>query len=70
MLSECAPGFKYREVLHKIRITWNGKTYPGLPKGEHGKRPGRAEIQKGHVKDLVVFFGIEECARARLEILR
>lgn len=70
MLKECAPGFHYREAKHKIRVTWNGRLYPGLPKGEHGKRPLRAEIQKGQVKDLVRFFGIEDCAKEHLEILR
>lgn len=70
MLRVCAPGFTFREAPHKIRITWRGRTYPSLGTGQHGKRPGRAEIQKGTVKDLVTFFGIEECAKRELEVLR
>jgi hypothetical protein len=51
-------------------VTWKNRTYGGLPTGQHGKRPGRAEIQKGQIKDLVKFFGIEDCAKTHLEILR
>ena len=70
MLNECAPGFDVAEGPHHYRVKWNGRTYPTLPKGEHGKRPGRGSVQKGKVRDLVAFFGIEECAKGRLEILR
>ncbi len=71
MLKACAPGSTVEDNgPHKLRVKWNGKTYPSLPKGEHGKRPGRAEIQKGHVKDLVLFFGITDCAMEHLPVLR
>ena len=71
MLRACAPEHVLeKNGPHKLRVKWKGRTYPGFPKGDHGKRPGRAEIQKGHVKDLVEFFDILECARKHLEILR
>ena len=70
MLRACAPGAVLQPGKHKIRILWGGKTFPNLPKGEHGKRPGRAEIELGHVRDLATFFGILECAKQHLEILK
>jgi len=70
MLDACAPGWTRKDGPHHFRVIYQGRTYPGLPKGEHGRRPGRAEIQKKHVKDLAEFFGILDCARAHLEILR
>ena len=70
MLNECLPGWRSQEGQHKIRILYGGRTYPSLPRGEHGKRPGRAEIQKKHVKDLAEFFGILECAQRRIQLLR
>lgn len=70
MLDECLPGWTKREVKHKIRVTHGGRTYPSLPTGEHGRRPGRAEIQKKQVRDLAEFFDILDCARKQLEILR
>jgi hypothetical protein len=70
MLKKCAPGAELVVGKHKIRVLWNGRVYPNLPKGAHGRRPGREEIQRGEVRDLVTFFGIEDCARGQLEILR
>lgn len=70
MLDRCAPGWTRREGDHKTRITYNGKVYPGFPQGQHGKRPGRAEIQKKHVRDLCEFLGILPCAQERIELLR
>ena len=70
MLDECLPGWEKRDAPHHIRITLQNRTYPSLPKGEHGKRPGRGQIQGKQVKDLAEFFGILECARKYLEILR
>ena len=74
MLRECLPGWTKEsgvtEGRHNLQIHHDGKTYWGFPSGQHGKRPGRAEIQKGHVKDLVRFFGIVDCAKEHLGLLR
>lgn len=70
MLRKCAPTFKYQETDHYFRISFNGKVFPSLPNGEHGKRDMRAEIQKGKVKQLVRVLEIEDCAKAMLEILK
>ncbi len=70
MLKKCAPGHEVFEGPHHYRIKWQGRTYTSLPTGQHGKRDGRAEIEKGHVKHLARFLGIEACAKDLLEILR
>ncbi len=70
MLRKCAPDFQSRETDHYFRITYNGRLFPDLPRGEHGRRDGRAEIQRGVVKKMVRFLGIEECAKRELEALR
>jgi hypothetical protein len=72
MLRHCAPGaeIKNKPGLHKVRVLWNGLTYTNLPKGAHGKREGRAEIEVGYVLDMVQLFGIEACAKEQLPALR
>ncbi len=69
MLDHCLPGYQKEAGPHHWRIHANGKTYPSLPKGEHGKRPGRAPIQKKQIRDLAEFFGIRPCAQGELPIL-
>lgn len=70
MLDTCAPGHERREREHNFAITYNGKTFPRLPRGPHGKRGGNTTIQAGHVKQMVRLLGIEECAKTRIERLR
>lgn len=70
MLKKCAPGHEVLAGPHHYRVKWKGVIYPTLPKGEHGKKEGRAEIQTGHVRHLARFFSIEDCAKALLEALR
>ena len=74
MLKTCLPGWSKEagvtETRHNLQIHYGQKTYRGFPAGQHGKRPGRAMIQKGHVKDLAAFFEIALCAKGELEILR
>jgi hypothetical protein len=48
-------------------VRFNGKSYPSLPKGEHGKAD--PEIQVGKIKQMARQLGIEECARTNLSIL-
>lgn len=69
MLDRCAPGYSIKVSEHRIRVTWRERVYPALPRGEHGAGD-RAEIEKGHVKKMVRALGIEECAKAVLEVLR
>lgn len=71
MLRACAPGCECRDTPHYYRVMWRGKTYPSLPKGEHGKRPGQAEVEIGHVRKMIRHLGIDlECARRHLPILK
>ena len=71
MLAVCAPGYAIEEHgTHKLRIKWEGKLYYNLPRGDHGRRPGRAEIKRGHVRDLVTQLGILPCASEFFDFLR
>lgn len=70
MLNECAPGHQITQTDHYIRVRWSGKVYPSLPRGEHGKREARAEIQIPHVRKMVRILGIQDCAHRFLEALR
>lgn len=66
MLDACAPRHTRKENLHHYCIRFNGKTYPSLPKGEHG-RGLRAEIELGHVKKMIRHLGIDlDCAKKHL----
>ena len=66
MLDECAPGHTRTETNHHYCIRYNGKVFPTLPKGQHGKaNPG---IQKGVLKKMSRHLGILECAKAALAL--
>jgi hypothetical protein len=46
-------------------VTWNGKVYPTLPLGKHGKgrTNRRVEIFTGHVRQMIEQLGIDrDCA--------
>ena len=65
MLQACAPGHTFRaHGDHKYIVTYKDKTFPSLPKGEHGKvNPG---IQKGVIKKMARHLGILGCAQEQL----
>ncbi len=68
MLKKCAPGYERVQKTHNWRVTWQGKAYYRLPLGSHGHRRN-AEVEIGHVRSLVRYLGIEECAERELEQL-
>jgi hypothetical protein len=62
MLDQCSPGHTRKLLKHTWCVMWNGKTYPSLPKGEHGA--GDPDIEIGHVKRMIRALGIDiDCAR-------
>lgn len=69
MLDACAGGWSDRKGPHKWCIMWQGRTYPSLPLGEHGKvNPG---IEVGHIRQMIRALRIDmECAKRHLQILR
>lgn len=69
MLDACAPGAVIVPKLHHNWVTYQGKTYRGLPLGKHGKREN-PEIQAGHVKRMARFLGILPCAQREIPGLR
>jgi len=69
MLDTCAPGWEKKERPHNWAVLYSGRTYPRLPRGKHGARHDPS-IQVGHVKQMVRFFGIEDCARGKIPALR
>jgi hypothetical protein len=67
MLDVCAHGHTKKEGKHYWCVRYNGKTYPTLPRGEHGKTD--PEIQIGKIRQMVRQLGIETCAEERLALL-
>jgi hypothetical protein len=66
MLDACAPGHTRELHTHHYCIRFQGQTYPTFPKGRHGSSDPL--IQVGHVKRMVRFFHISECAKRHLSI--
>jgi hypothetical protein len=64
MLEDCAPGHIRRLRTHNYSILFNGRVYQGFPKGEHGT--SNPEIQRSHIRRLVKFFSIADCAARHL----
>jgi hypothetical protein len=72
MLDVCAPGYTTLEHDHSWDICWETFRFPRLPLGRHGRsrQTGRAEVQPGHVRQLVRQFGIVECAKKLIPALK
>ncbi len=73
MLDECAPGYTCKPTTHFLRFRYAGKTYPSFPKGEHGRKriSGNAEIEMGHVRQLVRHLNINcDCANRMIPALK
>lgn len=72
MLDECAKGHSLRKTDHHLRVEYNGRTYPTLPLGDHGRGRinGRAEIFAGHVRQMVAHLRIDKaCAQGKIACL-
>jgi hypothetical protein len=66
MLRACAPGHSITQTNHHYCVRYNQKTFPTLPRGEHGKNnPG---IQRGVIKKMARALGIYECAKEQLSL--
>jgi hypothetical protein len=68
MLDVCAPEHVRKQADHYWHIKYNGKHYSNFPKGEHGSK--NPQIQIGHIRKIIRFFNIEECAKRLLPILQ
>jgi hypothetical protein len=70
MLDDCAPGYRAVAREHNFLVTFNDRSYPSLPRGEHGKREN-PEIQKGHIRHLIRQLEVDpDCAKKHLPQLR
>lgn len=71
MLKKCAPGHSRELKKHNVLIRYKAKAYRKFPAGPHGKARGgsRYDVQIGHVRNMVRFFGIRECAKEHLPAL-
>lgn len=68
MLDECAPGHHRRENQEYWLVTYNKKSYRGLPRGPHGRRVN-PDIETGHVRALVRHFDISrDCVSKHLDL--
>lgn len=65
MLNDCAPGAVIEPKIHKNWVLWNDKIWWDLPRGKHGNRQN-PEIQVGHVRRMMRFFGVLDCAKKYL----
>jgi hypothetical protein len=65
MLDDCAVGHTRRLHTHNYSIKWNGRLYRP-PKGAHGR--ANPQIERSHVRRLVKYFSLQDCARAHLQI--
>lgn len=67
MLADGAPGHDFAAKPHNFRVTWNGRTFPSLPKGGHSEE--NPEIQLGKVKQMINHLRIDmDCARRHLPL--
>jgi len=57
MLDECLRGYEKTPKTHRWNVKFSGRVYHEIPLGEHGRRKN-PEIESGHVRGLVRFFGI------------
>jgi len=69
MLDVCLPGYRRKERTHNWCISAGDRSYPRIPRDTHNKRHN-PDIQIGHVRSLVRFFDIRECAESQLPQLR
>lgn len=68
MLDQCLPGYTRKASTEYWTIGVAGRVpYRGLPVGKHGKKTN-ASIEAGHVRSLVRYFGIVDCAANILSI--
>lgn len=72
MLAHCAPEHTVKETGHYRCIRYRDKEWPNFPLGKHGgaRDKGRSSIQGGHVKNMAKHFGILDCAKKHIEMLR
>jgi hypothetical protein len=67
MLETCAPGARIDEKLHQYWVTYQGKSFRTLPRGDHAHRGHKASgagIEFGYVRSLVRHLEIDcPCAR-------
>lgn len=60
MMKNCAPGSTVGTKKHRTWVYWDDRIFRGLPKAGHKKAD--FEIEHGHVRQLVNFFGLDpEC---------
>ena len=57
MLDACLPGHERIPKTHRWNIKHDGRIYYEVPMGEHGRRKN-PEVETGHIRGLVRFFGI------------
>lgn len=77
MLEECAPGHVRKETTHYWRVTYQGETYPSLPRGRHGPSLPRGRhgkranpsIEVGHIRQMTRQLGILDCAKEQLSVV-
>ena len=61
MLDTCLAGYQKISKPHRWNVKHAGRVYHEVPLGKHGARQN-PEVESGHIRGLVKFFGIpKEC---------
>lgn len=69
MLAQRAPGVTYHATEHYYCINYNGKSFPSLPPGEHGRKRKtlRSEVKIGDVRKMLRHLGVSfDCAKQEI----
>lgn len=64
MLNACAPGFRVQTREHNFCVQYNNRTYPSLPRGDHGPRKN-PDIQVGKIRQMIRQLHIDAACAAR-----
>jgi hypothetical protein len=59
MLDNCLSGYTRTPKTHRWNVKHKGRIYHEVPLGKHGARKN-PEIETGHIRGLVTFFGIKK----------
>jgi hypothetical protein len=67
MLDDCLAGYERKANEEYWTIKFNGRSYRRIPVGPHGRKHN-ISVQSGHIRSLVRFFEIQDCAARLLDL--
>ena len=67
MLDKCLAGYERKASKEYWTIKHQGRSYRRIPIGPHGRK-NKVQVEAGHIRSLVRFFEIRECADGLLDL--